>query len=398
VKILVLNCGSSSIKYQLFEMPEGVVLAWGIVQQIGELSGRIDHHGAGKNIKHAMPIPDHTVGLRNVVDLLSKGEAAPLKDVTQIGAVGHRVVHGGEKFTETVIINDEVVDAIEDHIELAPLHNSPNLMGIRVAREILPQVSQVAVFDTAFHQTIPRRAYLYALPMNLYRKERIRRYGFHGTSHRYVSARASEILGKALENTNLITCHLGNGSSITAVAGGRSVDTSMGLTPLEGLVMGTRCGDIDPAILLHLSRVQKLSLSDIDRLLNKQSGLLGLSGKSNDVRELLQLTEAGHKDAAIAMEIFCYRLRKYIGAYLAVLGRTDALVFTAGIGENSPWVRQHTCEGLERLGIGIDEKRNAAASQSERDITAEGMDVRVLVIPTNEEKLIAMDTYALTRN
>jgi acetate kinase len=306
-------------------------------------------------------------------------------------------VHGGEKFTQTVLINDEVMEAIEDHVELAPLHNPPNLAGIRVAQGLLPGVPQVAVFDTAFHQSIPRHAFLYALPMDLYRKERIRRYGFHGTSHRYVSMRAAEILRKAPEDANLITCHLGNGASITAVAAGRSVDTSMGFTPLEGLVMGTRCGDIDPAIALHLAQARKMSPTEIDNLLNKQSGLLGLSGRSNDVRELLRLMERGHKDAATALEIFCYRIHKYIGAYLAVLGRADALVFTAGIGENSPWVRRNASKGLERFGIRIDETRNKAAVGCESDISADGAEIRVLVVPTNEEKLIAMDAYALTQ-
>jgi acetate kinase len=397
MKILVLNCGSSSIRYRLFEMPGGSVLAWGLVQRIGNSSSEINHCAAGKRLSRSLPVADHAAGLQIVVDMLSKGGAAALEHAGEIEAVGHRVVHGGEKFTQTVLIDDEVMEAIEDHVELAPLHNPPNLAGIRVAQDLLPGVPQVAVFDTAFHQSIPRHAYLYALPMDLYRKERIRRYGFHGTSHRYVSMRAAEILKKGPEDANLITCHLGNGASITAVAAGRSVDTSMGFTPLEGLVMGTRCGDIDPAIALHLAQVRKMSPAEIDNLLNKKSGLLGLSGRSNDVRELLRLMERGHQDAATALEIFCYRIHKYIGAYLAVLNRADALVFTAGIGENSPWVRRNACKGLERFGIRIDEIRNKAAVGCESDISADGAEIRVLVVPTNEEKLIAMDAYALTQ-
>jgi len=398
MKILVLNCGSSSIKYRLFEMPEASVAAWGEVQRIGDSSAEVDHCSAGRRVTRPMLIPDHAAGLHIIIDLLTKEEAACLQDIDQIEAVGHRVVHGGERIAEAVLIDNDVIDAIEDHIELAPLHNPPNLTGIHVAQQVFPKVPQVAVFDTAFHQTIPPHAYLYALPMDLYRKGRIRRYGFHGISHRYVAGRAMDILGKLPEEANLITCHLGNGASITAIAGGRSVDTSMGFTPLEGLVMGTRCGDLDPAIPLYLSETRKMSLADIDNLMNEESGLLGLSGRSNDVRELLRLNEAGHKDSTLALEIFCYRIRKYIGAYLAVLGRADALVFTAGIGENSPWVRQRVCEeGLQALGIRIDATQNAAAVGREQEISGDGTKVRVLVIPTNEEKLIAMDTYAVAQ-
>jgi acetate kinase len=395
VKVLVLNCGSSSIKYQVFQMPGGEVLAKGLVQRIGEPEGAIEQWAGGERVRQTLKIPDHMFGHQQALRLLTEGKGAPLSHVSEIGAVGHRVVHGGERFTETVLIDDEVMAAIESHVELAPLHNPHNLLGIQVARMVLPDVPQVAVFDTAFHQTMPPRAYRYALPEDFYYKGRIRRYGFHGTSHRYVAMRAAALLGKETSEANLISCHLGNGCSITAVSGGRSVDTSMGLTPLEGLVMGTRCGDIDPAIIFHLARVQGRSIDDIDRLLNKESGLLGMSGSSNDVREILRLAKEDDERARLALDVFCYRLKKYIGAYFAVLGTVDALIFTAGIGENSPLIRSQSCSGLERLGIAIDREKNERAIGGESDISLEGTSSRVLVIPTNEEKLIAMDTYAI---
>ena len=394
MKILVLNCGSSSIKYQVFAMPEGEVLAKGLVQRIGEEESAISQTGPTGDRGRATPIADHATGLELAVELLTAGDDAPLHDVHDIKAVGHRVVHGGEHFTETAVIDDEVIDAIEAHVELAPLHNPPNLLGIRVARELLPEVPQVAVFDTAFHQTMPPCAYLYAHPRALYEQERIRRYGFHGTSHRYVAARAAAVLGRRLRETNLITCHLGNGASVAAIENGRSVDSSMGLTPLEGLVMGTRCGDIDPAIIFHLERTSDRSVDELDRMLNKQSGLLGLSGKSNDVRELLELTDQGDRDAAVALDVFCYRLKKYVGAYTAALGRVDALVFTAGVGENSPFVRERVCAGLGVLGMELDAGKNESA-KGEADISSAGSRTRVLVVPTDEEKLIAQDACAL---
>jgi len=395
MKILVLNCGSSSIKYQVFRMPEGEVLAAGLVQRIGESEGVVEQRSAGAVRSVKMKIDDHEAGLRVALELLTGDEDAPLREVSEIDAVGHRVVHGGERFTETVLIDDEVISAIEEHAELAPLHNPPNLLGIKVARRVIPGALQVAVFDTAFHQGMPERAYRYAIPERLYREARIRRYGFHGTSHRYVSMRAAAMMGSERAELNLISCHLGNGSSVTAVAGGKSVDTSMGMTPLEGLVMGTRCGDIDPGIVFHLARVRKVSFSEIEKMLNKESGLLGLSGASNDVRELLRLESEGHEGAKLALEVFCYRLKKYIGAYFAVLGRVDALVFTAGIGENSPDVRERVCSGLEGLGVAVDPMANARAVGVEADISGPGARTRVLVIPTDEEKLIASDTYEL---
>ncbi len=396
MKVLVLNCGSSSIKYQVFAMPEGEVLAKGLVQRIGGGESEIRQHAPTGDRGRTVPIADHGEGLRLVVELLTDGADAPLHDVAAIGAVGHRVVHGGEHFTETVIIDDQVIEAIEAHVGLAPLHNPPNLLGIRVARSLLPEVPQVAVFDTAFHQTMPPRAFLYAIPRPLYAEQGIRRYGFHGTSHRYVAARAAELLGRPLSETNLITCHLGNGASVAAIENGRSIDTSMGLTPLEGLVMGTRSGDIGAGVVFHLLRGGH-TVDEVDRILNQQSGLLGLSGESNDVRELVDLVEGGHQDAEQALDVFAYRLRKYIGGYLAVLGRLDALVFTAGVGENSPLVRERTCVGLEALGLSIDRDRNVAARGVEADISSAGSRSRILVVPTDEEKLIARDTFALAR-
>lgn len=395
MQVLVLNCGSSSIKYQLFAMPRGEVLARGLVERIGEPEGEISQQNDGKKVKYRERFTDHTAGLRRAVELLTHGEAAPLHDVSEIGAVGHRVVHGGEQFTSTVRIDDKVVAALEAHVDLAPLHNPPNLLGIHVARELFPRVPQVAVFDTAFHQTMPEHAYMYALPFELYRKAGIRRYGFHGTSHRYVAEAAARMLDKPLDKTNLITCHLGNGSSVAAIRGGRSVDTSMGMTPLEGLVMGTRTGDLDPAIIFHLVRTEKMTVDEVDKLLNKKSGLLGLSGTSNDVRELLGQREKGEKGATLALAVFAYRLKKYVGAYLAALGTVDAVVFTAGIGENAAPVRADVVQGLEALGVAIDPAKNAKAIGVAADISAPGARTKVLVVPTNEEKLIAQDTYEL---
>jgi acetate kinase len=395
VKVLVVNCGSSSIKFKLYAMPEGEVLVKGLVQRIGEPEGEIALSSPSGSVTIEERVPYHAAGLRRAMELLATSDATPLSSIEEIDAVGHRVVHGGERFTGTVRIDDDVVEALEDHVELAPLHNPPNILGIRVVRELLPDVPQVAVFDTAFHQTMPPRAYLYALPREMHTELRIRRYGFHGTSHRYVAQRAAEMLGRDPADTNVITCHLGNGASIAAVRGGESVDTSMGFTPLEGLVMGTRCGDIDPAIVLYLANGPGKTLKEIDRLLNKQSGLLGLSGKSNDVRELQRLREAGDEDAAVALDVFAYRIRKYVGAYLAVLGRVDAIVFTAGVGEHQTAIRAAALEGLEPLGIALDPAKNEAAVGVEAAIGAEGSKVEVLVVPTDEEGMIARDTYAL---
>lgn len=395
MQVLVLNSGSSSIKYQLFLMPEGRVLARGLVERIGEDDGVITQENDGNRVRYEESFADHGEGLRRAISLLTEGESAPLGDMGDIGAVGHRVVHGGERFTSTVRIDDEVIEVLDANSQLAPLHNPPNLLGIRVARELMPDVPQVAVFDTAFHQTMPKHAYLYAIPVDLYRKGGIRRYGFHGTSHRYVAAAAAKMLGRDPDRCNLITCHLGNGASVAAIRNGRSVDTSMGMTPLEGLVMGTRSGDIDPALVFHLARVEGMTIDEIDKLLNKESGLLGLSGESNDVRELLERRAEGDEGARTALAVFAYRIKKYIGAYAAVLGRVDAVVFTAGIGENAAPVRADVTEGLDALGIVMDQEKNRDAIGVAADVSTPDSRTRILVVPTNEEKLIAQDTYAL---
>ncbi len=393
MKVLVLNCGSSSIKYQLIAMPEGEVLAKGLAQRIGEPVGQLDHKSEKGKTTLNDPIPDHNAGLRKIVEILASGD--PLQEVAEITAVGHRVVHGGEHFTDTVIIDNDVIAAIEAHVALAPLHNPPNLLGIQVARELLPGVPQVAVFDTAFHQSMPSHAFLYGLPYELYEKDGIRRYGFHGTSHKYVAQRAAALLGKPIEETNIITCHLGNGSSIAAVKGGHSVDTTMGLTPLEGLVMGTRCGDIDPAIIFHLARTKEMNIDQLDTLLNKKSGVQGLSNISNDMRVLEDMAIEGDEVANRTLDVYCYRIRKYIGAYMAALGPVDAVVFTAGVGENSPFIRERVCKGLEHLGIAIEAELNKVRGK-EQDVSQADATTRVLVVPTNEEMAIAIDTYRLT--
>ncbi len=393
LKILVINAGSSSIKFELFNMPSEGVEASGALQRIGEAESELELTVSGKERVIARPVADHAEGLRLIMDTLTDSAHSGLAHIEEIGAVGHRVVHGGEAFADPTLITDEVEHAIQDHVELAPLHNPPNLLGIKVARELLPHAPQVAVFDTAFHQTIPSYAYTYAVPHELYKDLRVRRYGFHGTSYRYVAGRAAAMLGKPLAELNLITAHLGNGASITAVRKGQSVDTSMGLTPLEGLVMGTRCGDIDPAIIAYLERIKGWTVAEIDMLLNKKSGLLGLSGVSNDVRELLQAEAAGHQQAALALAIYCYRIKKYIGAYTAALGEVDALIFTAGVGENASSLRERTLMRMERLGYELDSEKNGARTKGERDVAAEGSASRILVIPTDEELMIAQDAY-----
>lgn len=400
-QILVLNCGSSSIKYKLFDMPGGQMPAGGVVERIGEAESRCRHTDAAGERTLTTPVPDHQRGLAVMMDLLTGGTQPALAAQGGLAAVGHRVVHGGEAFAGSVRITDAVVQAIEAFSDLAPLHNPPNLTGIRAATALFPGVPQVACFDTAFHSTLPERAYLYALPYDLYETHRIRRYGFHGTSHRYVAARCAALMGKDAQAVNAITCHLGNGCSITAVRAGRSVDTSMGLTPLEGLVMGTRSGDIDPAIVFHLARKPAFgSLQDIGRMLNKNSGLAGLSGLSNDVRTLLAAADEGNQRAALALEVFAYRVKKYIGAYAAILPGLDALVFTGGIGENAPAVRRMILDGLDAsLGIALDGNGNAETTGGEEaEISGGGSQARVFVIPTDEERVIASDTFELISN
>jgi acetate kinase len=390
--VLVLNCGSSSIKYQLVDVAGGIVPARGLAERIGEATGRLLHRGPGQEISKDEPIADHDAGLRGI--LAAFEETGPPLTGTMLAAVGHRVVHGGDRFADPVLITDEVVDAIDRLTALAPLHNPANLAGIRVAQAALPDTPQVAVFDTAFHQTLPRHAYTYAIPPAWRTEHGVRRYGFHGTSVAYVTQEAATLLGRDVGDCNLIVLHLGNGASATAVARGHSVDTSMGLTPLEGLVMGTRSGDVDPAVVAHLRRVADLAAADVDRQLNRASGLTGLAGV-NDVREIHRRAEAGEDDARLALEVYCYRIRKYVGAYYAVLGRVDGIVFTAGVGENNPDVRAHSLSGLERLGIELDPVRNASTDRSARVVSTNGADVTVLVVPTNEELEIARQSLAV---
>ncbi|MDX1437850.1 MAG: acetate kinase [Anaerolineales bacterium] len=393
--ILVINSGSSSIKYQLFDSRTLSALASGVVEKIGEPSSRVRHSvdgGSTTRTLEGVRISSHQEGLSQMVDLLLDDEIGVIQSPDEIAAIGHRVVHGGERFSQPTVIDDQVMAAISDLIPLAPLHNPANLTGIEVARQLFPSAIQVAVFDTAFHQTMPAAAYRYAVPKRLYQEHGVRVYGFHGTSHLYVARQAVRYLGAAAEDTNLITAHLGNGCSITAVKGGRSVDTSMGFSPLAGLIMGTRSGDVDPALPYFLGTALDLSFADIDRLLNKQSGMLGLTGH-NDLREIERLYHAGDRDAQLAMEMYAYRIKKYIGAYLAVLGRVDALVFTAGVGQHSETVRSLVCRGLAPFGLDLDADKNRHGSDGPvTEIQAAGSALKILVIPTNEELEIASQT------
>ncbi len=410
MNILVLNCGSSSLKFQIIETDLDIIdknadqqKAKGLVERIGS-QALVTLQSTGKPVlKQALALRDHRAALDHVVRWMISSEAQipGIRSLADIHAVGHRVVHGAEKFTKSVIIDENVIRGVEDCIDLAPLHNPANLKGIKAAIDLLgPGVPQVAVFDTSFHSTIPETAYLYAIPYQLYRRHKIRRYGFHGTSHRYVAFRYRQLTGKDLENTNIITLHLGNGCSATAIKRGVSINTSMGLTPLEGLVMGTRGGDIDPSVIEFLSHKEAMSLTEIDALLNKQSGLLGISGLTNDMRDLLA-EEQEHEDrrAKLAIDMFCLRVKKYVGAYLAEMSGADAIVFTGGIGENSPPIRQRICKGLEWLGIEIDEEVNAQLVGGKEGETGKpGSRVKLFVIPTNEELLIARDTVRSVRN
>ena len=397
MKVLVVNCGSSSIKYQLLEMPEAMVLAKGLLEKIGEKNSNLKQAYSGKEIEIKRDIANHDAGMRLILEVLTDKKTGVLKDIKEIKAVGHRVVHGGEYFKESAIIDEKVIKIIEDYADLAPLHNPPNLIGIKAASSSLPHAPQIAAFDTAFHQTIPPTAFLYAIPYELYEKYRIRRYGFHGTSHRYVARRLAELENKGKYDLNIITCHLGNGCSITAIKKGKSIDTSMGLTPLEGVVMGTRSGDIDPAIIFYLAERRGMKIEEINKLLNKKSGLLGISGISNDMREIREAHKKGDKKASLALEIFCYRIKKYIGAYYASLGHVDAIVFTGGIGENAADIRWNILAGLEELGIIMDKARNEKAIRTEAIISGANSRVKVWVIPTNEEARIAHDAYQLAK-
>lgn len=392
MKVLVLNCGSSSLKYQLIDMSNENVLASGLCERIG-IDGRLKHKGKEVyEVEETMN--NHTDAIKMVIDALLDSKHGVISDIKEINAVGHRVVHGGEYFAKSVVVTDEVIKAIENCIELAPLHNPANLMGIKACDNLIPGISQVVVFDTAFHQTMPEKAYLYGIPYELYEKYKIRRYGFHGTSHKYVSERAANLLGKDIKDLKIITCHLGNGGSVAAIDGGKSIDTSMGFTPLEGLVMGTRCGDIDPAVVSFIMEKEGLSNKEIDELMNKKSGVLGLSGVSSDFRDIESAANDGNKRAQIALDTFHYKVAKYIGEYTSSLNGVDAIVFTAGLGENSKSSRQEICNYLKWLGIEIDDEKNSKRGE-EIDITIPSSKVRVLVIPTNEELVIARDTKEL---
>ena len=391
MKILVLNCGSSSLKYQLIDMADESVLAKGLCERIGIDGSNIAHSGKEKFSK-VSPMPTHKEAIRLLMDALTDPAHGVIKSTDEISAVGHRVVHGGEAFAGSAIVTDEMLEAVEAVSDLAPLHNPPNLIGIRACAAIMPDVPQAAVFDTSFHASMPKKSYLYAIPYELYEKYRIRRYGFHGTSHRYVSDRAYAMLGN--NGLKVITCHLGNGGSVAAVNAGKSVDTSMGFTPLEGLVMGTRSGDIDPAVVGYLMEKEGISASEAIGILNKKSGVLGISGVSSDFRDVESAAASGNERAAAALDIFCYRVAKYVGSYSAAMNGVDAVVFTAGLGENSAKTRKAVCSYLGFLGLTVDDERNAQRG-CEFVFTTEGSKVAGLAIPTNEELVIARDTAAL---
>ncbi len=395
MKILVINAGSSSLKYQLLDSETHDVLAKGLCERIG-IDGHLKHTpGNGKAVfDQDVAMPTHSEGIQKVLELLTSADHGVIASTSEIDAVGHRVVHGGEKFAASTLIDGDVVKAIEECIPLAPLHNPANITGIQACQKVMPGVPMVAVFDTAFHQTMPSKAYVYALPYEYYEKDAVRRYGFHGTSHRFVTQEAAKMLGKPIEELKLISCHLGNGSSIAAVKGGKCVDTTMGFTPLAGLPMGTRCGDIDPAILEYLMNKYSLSIGEMQSILNKKSGVLGISGVSSDFRDLDEAAGQGNQRAALALEVFQYAVAKYIGSYAAAMGGADAVIFTAGVGENSGSTRAGACKDLGFMGIAIDPEKNKQRGQA-LDISAPAATVRTLVIPTNEELMIAMDTAAI---
>ena len=394
MKTLVINSGSSSIKYRLFDMQDKSVLATGLLEQIGEAESRLTHRsrnaqGEMEEIFRTRPVENHQAGFQLIESVLN--ETGAVGDTQELCGIGHRVVHGGEKFREATIINSEVIETIRRLIPLAPLHNPHNLLGIEVAMEVAPQVPQVAVFDTAFHYSIPPPAFHYALPQELYVNHHVRRYGFHGTSHFYVAKQAARYLNRSLESMNLITLHLGNGASVTAIKNGKSVDTSMGMTPLEGLIMGTRSGDIDPAIIFYLGRQAGYAPQEIESMLNEQSGLKGICG-ANDMRDIGRLAANGDKAAGLAIEMYCYRIKKYIGAYSAALGRIEALVFTGGIGENAADIRRRACAGLAQLGIEVDHPKNNAGKNGIFEIQSTKSSAAILVVPTDEELEIAEQT------
>jgi len=395
MKVIVFNCGSSSVKYQLHDVGLDRVLAKGIVARIGEQGSRLRHQARDSVIEKDVAAATHSEAFEAIRQALLHPGRGVISSVSEISAVGHRVVHGGETFVDSVLITDNVIAELEKCIPLAPLHNPANLIGIREAKRIFAAIPHVAVFDTAFHQNLPPKAYLYALPYELYETHRIRRYGFHGTSYRYVSLRAARLMGKPLIEVKMIICHLGNGVSMAALDGGKSVDTSMGLTPLEGLIMGTRSGDVDPGVIFFLHQELGLSIDRIEDLFNRESGLLGISGTSNDMRDVLRKAGEGNQRCRLALKAFAYRAEKYVGAYVAALGGLDTLVFTAGIGENSPLIRRMICENLECMGISLDETKNEEAIGVEKLISTPASRASILVVPTDEERVIVMDTLAV---
>ena len=398
MNVLVINCGSSSLKFQLINAETENVLAKGLCERIG-IDGRLTYQPAGgEKEKSDLAMPTHTEASQFVIDALTNEKSGVVKSLDEIGAVGHRLVHGGEKFASSVVITDEVKKAVEECNDLAPLHNPANLIGVAACEKLMPGTPMVAVFDTAFHQTMPEKAYMYGLPYEYYEKYKVRRYGFHGTSHSFVSKRAAEVMGKSYDEVKTIVCHLGNGSSVSAVLNGKCVDTSMGLTPLEGLVMGTRSGDIDPAIMEFIAQKENLDIEGVMEVLNKKSGVFGISGGlSSDFRDLTDAMNAGDKKAKIAMDVFSYRVAKYIGSYAAAMNGVDDIVFTAGIGENDDYVREEVCKYLGYLGVDFDSEVNKGLRGKEAELTKEGSKVKVFVIPTNEELAIARETLALVK-
>ena len=397
MKVLVLNCGSSSLKYQLIDMENEEVLCKGLVERIGIDGSILKHEKEGLDGKHVVeqPMKDHKDAIGHVLNAVVDPTVGAVKEMKEIDAVGHRIVHGGEKFASSAVLTDEVIAAIKDCSDLAPLHNPANLMGVEACKAILPDVPMVGVFDTAFHQTMPEKSFMYGLPHELYKKHGVRRYGFHGTSHLYVSQKAAEMLGKKPEDLKIITCHLGNGASITAVDGGKSVDTSMGLTPLEGLIMGTRCGDIDPAIIPFVMKKEGLDADGVDKLMNKESGVYGITGISSDFRDIEDAAAEGNQLAINALDAYAQRVKKYIGAYAAEMNGVDAIVFTAGLGENGIGMREMICADMDFMGIKLDPEKNDVRGK-DRIISSDDSRVKVLLIPTNEELMIARDTLRLS--
>ena len=397
MKVLVINCGSSSLKYQVIDMTDEELLCKGLVERIGIEGSVIEHKKTGAEpFVLETPMNDHADAIKHVIDALVDKDHGVVADMSEIGAVGHRVVHAGEKYAGSVLITDDVKAALRECTDLAPLHNPPNIIGIEACEKLMPGIPMVGVFDTAFHQTMPAEAYLYAVPYEYYEKYGVRRYGFHGTSHRYVADRAAAITGYPIEEMKIVTCHLGNGASVAAVDGGKCIDTSMGLTPSEGLVMGTRSGDIDPGLMNFIAGKEGITAEEAGTVLNKKSGVLGLSGVSSDFRDIEKAAAEGNERAAMTLKVFAHRVKKYIGAYIAEMNGADAIVFTAGVGENDPSMRELICEGLDSLGIIIDPEKNNVRGK-ETVISADDSPVTVLLIPTNEELMIARDTYEIVK-